>query len=69
MTREEIERRILEIERLAKIDAEGAHGAEDKLREDVLKAIAYRTLDVVSEETAAALALNSSSAGFKRWKV
>lgn len=64
MTLEEIKKRIAHIEKIA-ADDEAAHGEEDDLRHDVLKAIAGGSCE--DPAACAALVLTTSEIDFCRW--
>lgn len=64
MTVEDVKERIARIKALATIDDEAAHGAEDKLYEDVLRAVAAMHPDAYD---LAHEALKSQEVDFCRW--
>lgn len=64
MTVDEVKRRVAEIEALA-FDDEAAHSEEDKLRADVLRAIAAG--DCADPAAIAQAVLETSKIDFARW--
>lgn len=66
MTREEIRKRVAKIRRIAG-DFESAHSEEDRLRHDVLRAIADDERVPVDVREAARLALSTAEIDFPRY--